>query len=144
MVQLSPSGSYGAMNLMNERHLIVLRPNQYNRDDLRLALFKDDYRQYVQGRVVQSLYVNLNVVNTIIGNIKTYVNHGSIAEKTIINTWLRENNYIEGTPLLFELLIDDSTKTHIYNYLGTVDEVTSYINTALGKITITASQTDDL
>ena len=119
---------------MKERHLIVLRPNQYNDGDLRLALFTDDYRRFVQGKRVLSLYVKFHTVNRKISSLKTYVNKGSIAKKDIVNNWLFQKGYLEGTLLLFELTIDDKTGIHVYSFLSAATDVTSLINDALATI----------
>lgn len=119
---------------MKERHLIVLRPNQYNDGDLRLALFTDDYRRFVQGKRVLSLYVKFHTVNRKISSIKTYLNKGSIAKKDIVSSWLFQKGFAEGTLLLFELTTDDKTRIHVYRFLGTATDVTSLINDALATI----------
>lgn len=119
---------------MKERHLIVLRPNQYSDGNLRLALFTEDYQRFVQRKHIQSLYVNFFAANRKLSSIQTYVNHGSIAKKSIISNWLHNNGFSEGTLLLFELIMDDDAGIHIYNFLGTIADVTTLINNAKNKI----------
>ena len=119
---------------MKERHLIVLRPNQYNDGDLRLALFAEDYQRFVQGEYIQSLYVNFFAANRKISSIKTYINEGSIVKKAIISNWLHQKGFSEGTPLLFELAIDNNAGIHIYRFLGTTVDVTTLINNTTNKI----------
>ena len=129
-----PIGPGECQLLMKERHLLVLRPNQYNDGNLRLALFTDDYQKFVHGRHVQSLYVNFFAANRNISSIRTYVNHGSIVKKSIISNWLHNKGFSEGTLLLFELIKDDDAGIHIYNFLGTTADVTTLINNTTNKI----------
>ena len=119
---------------MKVRKLIVLRPNQYNNGDLRLALLTEDYKEYVQGKNVQALYVNFFAANRIISSLKTYVNEGSIVKKTIVSNWLHQKGFSEGTPLLFELTMDDNAGIHIYRFLGTTADVTTLINSTENKL----------
>ncbi len=44
-------GRWNRMNFMKDKHLPVLRPNQYDGDDLRLAFFEKDYQNYVKGHI---------------------------------------------------------------------------------------------
>lgn len=117
------------------RKLIVLRPCQYNGEDLRLGLFTEDYQELVRGQRVDSLYVNFGAANRRIDSLPTYLNHGSIAKKSIINTWLQQKGYTEHHHLLlFELVIDDRTFSHTYRFLASADEVTGLIDVAYGRI----------
>ena len=119
---------------MKERHLIVLRPNQYNDGDLRLALFAEDYQRFVRGKHIHALYVNFFAVNRKISSIKSYINEGSIVKKGIVSYWLHQKGFSEGTPLLFELTMDDNAGIQIYRFLGNTADVISLINNATNKI----------
>lgn len=119
---------------MKQRHLIVLRPNQYNDGDLRLALFAEDYQRFVRGKHIQALYVNFFGVNRKISSIQTYIKKGSIEKKAIVSNWLKQNEFLKGTPLLFELTMDDNLGIHIYSFLGTTADVTKLINNSENKI----------
>lgn len=125
---------------MKERHLIVLRPNQYNNGDLRLGLFTDDYLNYVHGKNIQALYVNFYAANQRIQSIRTYNNHGSIVKKSIISNWLNLKEISEGELLLFELIMDNDSGIHYYNFLGTPNDIKVLIDTAANRIDSHASR----
>ena len=117
------------------RKLIILRPCLYNGEDLRLGLFTEDYQELVREHRIDSLYVNFGVANRRIDSLPTYLNHGSIVKKSIINTWLQHKGFTERDDLLlFELVIDDRAFSHTYRFLGSVNEVTGLIDAAKGRI----------
>lgn len=119
---------------MKERHLLVLRPNQYNDGSLRLGLFTDDYHNHVQGKNVCALYINFFAANQRITSIKTYLNHGSIAKKSIIDAWLQQSGFTERTLLLFELITDNDAGIHIYNFLSKAEDAITLIKKAENKV----------
>ena len=117
------------------RKLIVLRPCLYNGNDLRLGLFAEDYQELVRQQHIDFLYVNFGDAYHRIGSLPTYLNHGSIAKKSIINTWLRQKGFTEREHLLlFELVIDDRVFSHTYRFIGSASEVTGLIDAAYVRI----------
>ena len=128
-------GRANIIEMAKTRRLIILRPNQYNQGDLRLALFREDYQSYVQGRDIQSLYINFGSTERRIYSLASYRNHGSIVKKSIVSTWLHAAGYKEESQLLlFELIHDDVSRSHTYRFLGSVAYFTNLINTAQNKI----------
>ena len=95
----------------------------YNNGDLRLSLYDSDYKKYVHGKTVNTLFVDFGEGNDIeqIQPFKTYTNKGSIVKKGVISKWLYRKGYIDKTfQLKFLLTIDDNTCTHIYRFVGKV------------------------
>lgn len=117
------------------RRLIILRPNQYNDRDLRLALFTDDFQKYVLGKNVRALYVNFGASDRRIDSLKSYLNHGSIVRKGVISTWLYQKEYLlESNLLLFELEIDNVRGIHRYHFIGDASEIVGMINSSMNSI----------
>lgn len=99
------------------RRLIILRPNQHNNGDLRLALFAEDYQKRVQGNVVNALFINFGTTDCQIDSLTTYCNHGSVKTNSI-STWLQQSGFHdESDLLLFELEINNDEHMHKYRYI---------------------------
>ena len=116
-----------------ERRLVLLRPNQYNDGDLRLALFTEDFARDIRGEEINALYVNLGGSNYKIDSIRTYKGFGSIVNKRIISKWLQDKGFNVGTLLLFEFLMNKKAGAHLYRFLGSADEIRNLISSAEDK-----------
>ena len=117
------------------KKLIILRPNQYGNGLLRLALFKEDYREYVQDKSIKTLSVIFDTKKLNVKSLPTYCNHGSLEKASIVSKWLRASGFIEEKNLLlFELTIDNASQSHTYSFLGEVDRVLALVDEAKKQI----------
>lgn len=102
------------------KQLVILRPCKCGRDILRLGLYSEDFKEFVDSRVT-SLHINLGngMINN--GNLPTYIHHGSIAKKETINEWLHEKGLTScEQQLLFELEVSEDGHCHSYRYIGAI------------------------
>lgn len=123
------------IQMAKTKTLIILRPNQYNKGDLRLALFTEDFHQWVQHKDIRALYVNLGASDRRIDSLATYLHHGSIVKKSIVSEWLHRSNCSEEADLmLFELTVDERLHQHTYRYLGLCRDIQAQIAEFESKI----------
>lgn len=96
---------------------IVLRPVNSGGTRRRLGLYTKEFEQYVYGRDIRALYIDLGDGSQQIDAMKTYFYHGSITSPDV-NAWLHQHGWLTANhQLLFSLEMDESRHTHIYRFV---------------------------
>ena len=95
---------------------IVLRPVNSGKDCWRLGLYTKEFKQYVLGRDIRALYIDLCGGLQHVDALKTYF-HGSITNP-IVNEWLHRNGWMETKhQLLFKLEMESVMHSHKYHFV---------------------------
>ena len=100
--------------------LIILKPGKAGGDNYRLRHNMDTYRNYIQGKDIQSLFIDFGNGLQDVGNLSTYM-YGSLQNSNVISDWLHQHYFTDtAQQLLFELEICEDDHTHIYHYIGKI------------------------
>ena len=80
----------------------------------------DTYKKYIQGKVIQSLFIDFGDGLQNIDNLPTYM-FGSLQNSKVISSWLHKHDFTNTTQQLpFELEVSEDGQTHTYHYIGKI------------------------
>ena len=95
---------------------IVLRSVNSGGTRRRLGLYTKEFKQYVLGRDIRALYIDLGSGLQQIDALRTYF-HGSITSPDV-NAWLHQHGWLSADyHILFTLEVDESRHTHTYRFV---------------------------
>lgn len=102
------------------KKLIIMRPLHSSPDNLRLGLHTDAFKEFVSDKV-SSLIVDFGEGEQEVPHLKSYVKHGSIVGKELVNNWLQRKGFLSpDQQLLFELEESSDGHQHTYRYIGSI------------------------
>lgn len=117
------------------KRYLILRPNSAGNNNLRLALFTQEYNELVRGMQIEKISIDLGNGMEDIDSVDTYIKYGSLTNKSIISDWLHKHEYTnESHLLLFELTINSTNNTHMYSFIGHKDDISDLFSKAYARL----------